>query len=302
MVKEEKAQGASARPIRDAATVILCREREHSPFEIFMMRRHSNQAFMGGAIVFPGGRLDERDCDPELFACGGMTPKQAKELLQEPDLPCEKALGLFYAAIRETFEEAGVLLARGSDGKTIDLSGERRERFDAYRGELHDNKLDCRELAAKEGLTFAPEQLIPYAHWITPEIESHRFDTRFLLAKLPPGQAPVHDSVELTESFWISPREALAKHRKMEIMLMPPTLRTMEELALFPAAAELFQAAANRTIPTILPEAFIMEDGFGVKLPNDPEYTIARYKQPSRRGEVSRIVLRKGGTWETMGY
>ena len=99
--------------VRDAATVILLRDRTEGPYEVFLMRRHRDQVFMGGAYVFPGGRLDDADADPELAACiGGFCAADAKRLLQETDLPEATALGLFVAAIRETFEEAGVLLAR----------------------------------------------------------------------------------------------------------------------------------------------------------------------------------------------
>jgi 8-oxo-dGTP pyrophosphatase MutT (NUDIX family) len=285
--------------VRDAATVILLRDRTEGPYEVFLMRRHRDQVFMGGAYVFPGGRLDQADADPELATCiGGFCVADAKRLLQETDLPEATALGLFVAAIRETFEEAGVLLARDARGSMVDLSDpETAARFSTYRLELHEERLTLAELVRREGLIFAPDLLIPYSHWITPEIESRRFNTRFFLARLPEGQVPVHDQMELTESSWMTPAFALAKNEAGRIILMPPTLKTIEELLSFSNTAQLFAAARSQRIRTILPEAFRTADGFGIRLPHDSEYTLNVGKQPSHPGGSTRIVM-EGGIWK----
>jgi 8-oxo-dGTP pyrophosphatase MutT (NUDIX family) len=285
---------------RDAATVILLRDRAERPYEVFLMRRHWDQAFMGGAYVFPGGRLDDTDADPELAACiGGFSAADAKRLLQEMDLPEATALGLFVAAIRETFEEAGVLLARDAYGSLVDLSDpETAARFSCYRLELHEGRLTLAELVRRERLIFAPDHLIPYSHWITPEIESRRFNTRFFLARLPEGQVPDHDRMELTESSWMTPAFALAEHEAGRIVLMPPTIKTIEELLSFPNTAQLFAAARLQRIWTILPEAFRTADGFGIRLPHDSEYTLAACKQRPHPGGSTRIVM-EGGIWKT---
>lgn len=285
--------------VRDAATVILLRDRTEGPYEVFLMRRHRDQVFMGGAYVFPGGRLDHADADPELAACiGGFCVADAKRLLQETDLPEATALGLFVAAIRETFEEAGVLLARDARGSVVDLADpETAARFSTYRLELHEERLTLAELVRREGLIFAPDLLIPYSHWITPEIESRRFDTRFFLARLPEGQVPVHDRMELTESSWMTPAFALAENEAGRIILMPPTLKTIEELLSFSNTAQLFAAARSQRIRTILPEAFRTADGFGIRLPHDSEYTLNVGKQPSHPGGSTRIVM-EGGIWK----
>ena len=284
---------------RDAATVILLRDRTEGPYEVFLMRRHRNQVFMGGAFVFPGGRLDDADADPEIAACtSGFRAADAKRLLQETDLPEAIALGLFVAAIRETFEEAGVLLARDARGSVVDLSApETAARFSSYRLELHEERLTLAELVRREGLVFAPDLLIPYAHWITPEIESRRFNTRFFLARLPEGQVPVHDRMELTESSWMTPAFALAENEAGRIILMPPTLKTIEELLSFSHTAQLFAAARSQRIGTILPEAFRTADGFGIRLPHDSEYTLNVGKQPPHPGGSTRIVM-EGGIWK----
>jgi 8-oxo-dGTP pyrophosphatase MutT (NUDIX family) len=292
-------KGADRLP-RDAATVILLRDRREASYELFLMRRGRNQAFMGGAFVFPGGRLDEADTDPELAACvGGFRAADAKRLLQEKDLPEAIALGLFVAAIRETFEEAGVLLARNVLGRTVDLSApETVARFADYRLELHEGRLTLAELVRRENLVFSPDLLVPYSHWITPEIETRRFDTRFFLSMLPEGQIPIHDRMELTESRWMSPAFALAEHAAGRIVLMPPTLKTIEELLSFANAAQLFSAVRSRRIRTILPDAFWTEDGFGIRLPTDSEYGPTALRQPPRPGESTRIVM-EGGIWKT---
>jgi 8-oxo-dGTP pyrophosphatase MutT (NUDIX family) len=270
---------------RDSATVVLLRDRPGGSYEVFLMRRHRKQAFMGGAFVFPGGSLDDDDRGPALAArSDGLSAADAQRLLQEPDLPEGTAFGLFLAAIRETFEEAGVLLARDTAGRVVDLTDPATAaRFAAYRLELHEERLALACIAEREGIRYAPDLLIPYSHWITPTIEPRRFDTRFFLARLPEGQVADHDRRELTESCWMTPALALTEHAAGRIVLMPPTL---------------FAAARSRRISTILPEAFRTADGFGVRLPTDAEYTLDAFRQPPRLGETSRIVM-KEGIWKT---
>lgn len=282
----------------DSATVILAKESSRGQFKVFLMRRHLAQDFMGGAFVFPGGRLEEADCDLDLAPhTRGFTGAEARRRLQAPDLPEEKALGLYFAALRETFEESGILLAYDASGQIIDLSdGERAGRFAGYRLQIHDHRLSLRELAERESLVFAPDLLTPYSHWITPEIESKRFSTRFFLARQPPEQIPFHDTIEMTKSQWLTPSTALERQREGRIVLMPPTIKTLEELNEYDALDDLFRDALSREIRTILPEAFTTDDGFGVRLPHDPAYKIEAYKQPPRPGETSRIVLR-GDRW-----
>ena len=285
----------------DAATVILFREDDGGPFEVFLMRRHKAQAFMGGAYVFPGGMLEEADCAAGLFAFGrGLSADEARLGLCEPDLPLEKALGLFFAAVRETFEESGVLLASSASRGKIDFSDhETGNRLAGYRRMLHEKKVTLEEMAESEDLRFSIDLLKPYSHWITPEIQPKRFDTRFLLARMPQGQVTVPDSIEMTQPLWTTPARALARQEAGEILLMPPTLKTMEELSEFSSIDEIFAAAASRQIWTILPQAFREGESFGLKLPHDPEYTIESYKQPPRPDETSRVVMTENG-WRTV--
>jgi len=286
---------------QDAATVILIRTRPGEPYEIFLMRRDRNQSFMGGAYVFPGGRLDKADTDPQIVPCvGGLCAEEARRLLQEPDLDTAKALGLFLAAIRETFEEAGVLLAGDASGRPVGLADpEKAARFNAYRLELHEGRLSLADLARQEAIRYAPDLLIPYSHWITPAIEPRRFDTRFFLARIPAGQVAVHDRMELTESRWMTPEAALVEHRAGRIVLMPPTLKTVEELSAFPRTEALFAAVRSQRIRTIFPEFFKTKDSFGIRLPQDPEYSLDAWRLEPRPGETTRIVM-QDGIWKTL--
>lgn len=287
---------------RDAATVILVREPAGRPFEVFLMRRHKDQDFMGGVYVFPGGRLDEGDCDPDLAALSeGLSPEEARRRLQEEAVPPARALGLFLAALRETFEESGILLARDPSGKVVEMrEGADAGRFASYRLALHDRRLSLAELARKENLRYALDLLFPYSHWITPEVEIRRFDTRFFVARQPDGQWPVHDTIEMTKSLWISPSDALERYEAGAILLMPPTLKTLDELSRFRSAEDLFEHVRSRRIEPFLPQPFAFEGGYGIRLPYDPQYTIVSYKLPPRPGEPSRILLRDG-KWRISG-
>jgi 8-oxo-dGTP pyrophosphatase MutT (NUDIX family) len=285
--------------LKDAATVILIRPSNVGDWEIFLAQRHQKQSFMAGAYVFPGGQLEETDNDPQL-------EKYIKtadifnpgKLLQDESLPEEKARGFFIAAIRETFEETGILFGGKTSGNFISLNNEDTlQRFNHYRQELSASQITLTEIAQKENILLFPDALIPYAHWITPEFEKKRFNTIFFLAKLPTGQTPLADAMELTESLWVTPQKALEMHRKKEIILMPPTLKTIEELSAFRNINELFSAIQKKIIYPILPQ---LTDNI-LKLPHDPEYSIDAYKRPQNLNDPSRIFV-ENGVWKTAYY
>jgi 8-oxo-dGTP pyrophosphatase MutT (NUDIX family) len=285
--------------LRDAATVILIRPSKSDDWEIFLARRHQNQTFMAGAYVFPGGQLEETDDDPQI----GNYIKTAdvfdpRRLLQDSSLSDEKARGFFIAAIRETFEEAGILLGGKTTGDFVSFHDEKvLKRFNNYRHQLNASQITLAEIARKEEISFFPDALIPYAHWITPEFEKKRFSTRFFLAKLPLCQTPVADAMELTESLWVTAQEALEMNRRKEIILMPPTLKTIEELSAFRDIDDLFSTVKTKIIYPILPQLA----GKILKLPHDPEYSIDVYKRPVNLREPSRI-LAENGVWKTAYY
>ena len=282
--------------IQPASTVVLLRD----PFQVFMVQRELRQDFLAGACVFPGGKMDVDDKVEDLIHCiTGFDGKQARVLLQEPELDECTALGLFIAAIRELFEEAGILLAYTSDGRLLNMSDDNiRSRFNEYRVAIHDKKLSLLDLAGTENLTYAVDVLLPFSHWITPEAVRKRFDTRFFLARLPGGQKTDYDQVELMGYEWRTPDVILEQNYTGKILMIPPTLKTIEELSSFESIEKLFSHARSRRIYPILPEAYVENESVSIKLPHDPEYSIEAYKQPPSPDDPSRIVF-SNGIWRT---
>jgi 8-oxo-dGTP pyrophosphatase MutT (NUDIX family) len=295
---DQPAAPAGEKP-KEAATVILVREAKEDSWEIFLARRHRRQSFMAGAFVFPGGQLEPSDGDPEL-ACHLEAPDifNPQALLQDSGLTPDKARCFFVAAIRETFEEAGILLAGDESGNYVRFHSEEDiARYASHRRALNSGEISFTEFIRKERIFLFPEALIPYSHWITPQSAAKRFDTYFFLARLPRGQEPVSDCAELTELLWVTPQDALLLQSSREISLMPPTLKTILELAKFSSIEELFTAAKNRIIYPILPREFEK----GVKLPHDPEYDLAQYRRPANPSEPCRIIM-EDGVWRAAFY
>ena len=284
---------------KDSATVILVRRAQGKAPEAFLARRHASQSFMAGVYVFPGGQLETADADIALTKLiSAKDDFHPDSLLQDGTLTREMALGFYICAIRETFEETGVLFARTKSGHQIDFGNAIiQARFATHRHSLNLGEITLAEIIRQEELVLMPESLIPYSHWITPEIIPTRFSTRFFLAEFPHGQNAVTDSDELTSSMWVTPSDALQMYTAGKIAMMPPTLKTLEEMAEFTSLGELFTAAKNRIIHPIMPQP--MKDG--LMLPHDPEYSIARYKQPVRPGETSRFLL-VGGKWQSAEF
>ena len=235
--------------LRPAATVIVLRDAPARP-EIFMVRRHEGTAFMAGAYVFPGGRVDQADFDG---AHG------------------DRKLAFRHAAIRELFEEAGVLLARAADGSFVSLaSAETHARFVRYRGDVHAGTLDLLALVDREQLALAPDALVLFARWVTPPVDVRRFDTQFFVTRVPPAQAPAHDATETTASVWTTAANALAQAQRGEIVLPPPTWTTLRELEGFSSVDALLEWAASR--PIVRREPLFVEEGGRrlLLLPGDP--------------------------------
>lgn len=248
-----------ARPIRDAATVVLLR-RGADGLETFMVCRHKKSGFMGGVHVFPGGKLDDEDrAAPLLERLVGEDLTSIAHRMNEPD--AERAAGLMIAAVRETFEEAGLVL--GTCRKGCDLARERQQ--------LHEGA-PFSGFASTASLSVDPHTLIPYARWVTPEVESYRFDTRFFVAIAPDGQEATHDGTETTSAAWLRPGQALKQMRDNTIELAPPTLRTLEWLADFQHPEDALQDAASRPPPLIRPKVIVQEDGWFLALPGDPAH------------------------------
>jgi 8-oxo-dGTP pyrophosphatase MutT (NUDIX family) len=230
--------------------------------EIFMVRRHEATAFMGGAYVFPGGRVDDRDSE----SAASLEPPRRFQ-----GVGSSESTAFFVAAARELFEEAGVLLARDRAGDFVSLAGAAaHERFKRYRAEVHEGTALLSSILAREGLRLALDDLVPFAHWVTPPVDTRRFDTRFFVTRLPPHQKPAHDEKETTASEWLTARDALDRCRRDEIILPPPTWTTLRELEAFASVEEAIAWARRRKIERR--EPMFLDDG-GTKmllLPGDP--------------------------------
>jgi 8-oxo-dGTP pyrophosphatase MutT (NUDIX family) len=262
-------------PVKPAATVMLVRD-DHvtKDIEVFMLRRTLKAAFAGGMYVFPGGKLDDIDDGAHIEShCEGLTDKEASALLQVQ----RGGLAYWVAAIRECFEEAGVLLARRADtGETVRFDDpEVAARFEVYRHDIHEGRLGLHELCDKENLRLSTDAIRYVSHWITPVGEVRRFDTRFFLARAPQAQDPLHDNGETIESLWVSPTEALARFKRGELAMIPPTLRNLEFLVPHFTADEALLAATKVGVPpAILPRLRVDSEGkvTGVVMPDEPGY------------------------------
>ncbi len=277
---------------KKASTVILIRD----PLEVLLMQRSTHDSFMAKATVYPGGAVDDSDSNPGLagFSCG-FDGAKARKILNNPDSDMNASSDLFFAAIRELFEEAFILIAEKASGEPLDFSKEPElSRFRQYRKAIHDKEMTLIELARMEGIVYKPEALIPFAHWITPTFQKIRFDTWFFLAKLPHGQVAVHDNEELTSAAWMRPEDALEKNAAGEIMLLPPTMITLNELLSFNSVSRLINHVYSKDIPAIMPEGFTEGSVIGVRLPNDPAYSNENLKLPHTHGKPSRVILDNG--------
>jgi 8-oxo-dGTP pyrophosphatase MutT (NUDIX family) len=209
---------------REAATVMLVRSAS-AGLEVYMLRRQTSMAFAPGAYVFPGGSVDARDADEEVSWTGPDAAEWGRIFAAPPSL----ARALVCAAVRETFEESGVLLAGESPESVV--ADTTSEDWEADRRALLDRSVSLGELLTHRGLVLRADLLRPWSRWVTPVVEPRRFDTRFFAAALPPGQRTRDVGGEASEVAWVRPAEALAAGRRGEIRLFPPTLVSLSELA-----------------------------------------------------------------------
>jgi 8-oxo-dGTP pyrophosphatase MutT (NUDIX family) len=240
-----------------------------------MVRRNLRSDFVGGAYVFPGGAVDPADRHADLEAvCAGRTDAEASAALGIGS----GGLAFWVAAIRECFEEAGVLLAYDAAGSVVRLDDPEVEaRFARHRAEVDAGRRRLVEICAEESLRLAVDALHYFSHWITPLGAPRRYDTRFFVAAAPEAQVPLHDDAETVASTWIAPAEALRRHRQGDFDLILPTIRNLAAIARFASAADLLAAAAAiDDVPAIQPRV-VVEEGGGVRilLPGDPGYAEA---------------------------
>jgi 8-oxo-dGTP pyrophosphatase MutT (NUDIX family) len=297
--------------VRPAATVMLVRDAPaadalpgtdpasdpasgpaDSVLEVLMVRRNLQSDFVGGAYVFPGGAVDPIDGGAEAETiCRGRTDGEASILLGIET----GGLAYWVAALRETFEEAGLLLAERPDGPPL-LAGDAGEeaRFAAERVKVNQGSRRFLDLCREEKLQLQVADVHYFAHWITPRGAPRRYDTRFFVAAAPPGQQAAHDAGETIADTWITPQQALEGHRRGVFELIFPTIRNLQAISRFATSAELLAAAARASgsVPAIEPR--VISDGNGVRilLPGDHGYDDGNAHEVSGESEDFNEAIR----------
>ena len=258
-------------PPRPAATVVMLREGIDG-MEVFLLKRHGLSDVLGGAYVFPGGKVDRFDAELDMAAHLDQPLPDLHAALNEPDIDALTAAGLYIAAIREAFEESGILFAQGASHTHAAQATQLLRQGHAFD-----------EVLAQMQLRLDTRSLAPWSRWITPKVPSlttKRFDTRFFVANVPPGQIAVHDNIEATESIWLGPRAALEQYRDGHIMLAPPQIMSLAHLARHNTVQSVLFEARSRMPPVIAPEPFEHEGTRVVCYPGDERHSVGERALP----------------------
>ncbi len=259
------ADAGRAPAARPASTILLVRDGDAGGLEVFMVKRHHAIDFASGALVFPGGKLAEGDQDAAL----------AGHCQDGPVIPDVTERGMMIAGIREAFEESGLLLARAKGEEAL-LDAARAHALAPWRPRLDKGEVGMRAFAEAEGLVFALDQLVPFAHWVTPTFMPKRFDTAFYIAPAPAGQVGRHDGSESVDSLWISPAEALRGAEDGRFAMVVATRLNVEMLGRAATAAEALAQAASRPIVTVEPVLDKTAPGGAVlRIPADAGYRVS---------------------------
>lgn len=255
---------AEPTPTRPAATIVLLRDGEDG-LEVLLMRRNRNAGFVPGAYVFPGGRVDGTDATPEaLGRLDGLTVEGAEARLGLPGAE-PPAIGYYLAALREAFEETGILIGRRPDGTPPPTAASSPE-MDRVRDDVMEDRIGFGEALDRLGCRLDGRSVEYLAHWITPLVEPRRYDTRFFAARVTGDTKPVVDPREMTDALWISPRGALARYAEGSLPMVFPTIKTLEQLAPFPDADTALAEIGAAPVRTILPSLVITPTGVGLEL------------------------------------
>lgn len=240
-------------PARPAATVLLLRDGADG-LQVFMVIRHREVDFASGAAVFPGGRVEEAD--------RGIAARISSS---ETDV-------FRVAAVREAFEECGVLLATEREGRAL-IGGARMKAVEAaHRAELNAGARGFAAVLEEEGLVPALDRMVHYAHWITPEGRPKRFDTHFFACEAPADQLALHDGREAVESHWMRPATIIEEANAGRMTLVFATRRNLERLARHATVAEALEAARREPVVTVLPEFFKTDEGRFIRIPAEAGY------------------------------
>lgn len=259
---------ATPPPTKPAATILMLREGAQG-MEVFMVVRHQQIDFASGAIVFPGGKLAAGDSDARVRA-------RATGLEGLSEEQCAMRVG----AIREAFEECGLLLARARGESALLGAARVAELGSRYRQPLDRGELGMADLLEREDLVLACEELVPYAHWIAPVFMPKRFDTWFYLARTPQDQAALHDGREGVDSVWIRPDDAIAQAAAGTRTIVPATLVNVQKLGFSDSVESAFAAARAQPVVSVLPVLEQRADGAVLKIPLEAGYRIDEMVMP----------------------
>jgi 8-oxo-dGTP pyrophosphatase MutT (NUDIX family) len=249
-----------------AATMLMLRDTAEG-LEVFMVVRHHQIDFASGALVFPGGKVDPGDSQVRAHCAG----------IQDQDAT---AIAMMVGAIRESFEECGVLLARPVGSSEL-ISGQRLSSLQHYREKLHDGRVTLDQFLESEQLVLACDALQVFAHWVTPEMMPKRFDTLFYLAAAPLDHIAVHDGGESVDSVWIRPQDALKRAKSGDYTIIFPTRLNVELLAQSRSVKDAFNQAENRSLVTVIPWTEKREDGTYICIQEAAGYEVSEEKMPA---------------------
>jgi 8-oxo-dGTP pyrophosphatase MutT (NUDIX family) len=262
-------------PARPAATVIILRDAPGG-IEVFMVERLREIEFASGALVFPGGKVDAEDS-------GAAWAELAAQAPPAPDG------SFFVAAGRETFEEAGLMLARRRGTEKIVDSDTAHRLVEAHRGRLLDRETTFADIVRSEGLVLAVDLMVPFAHWITPERVPKRFDTHFLLVAAPIAQLGAHDGGESADGLWITPQQALSDAQAGTRTLVFATRMNLSKLARYRTVAETVEATRSQPVVTVTPRMKGTAEGRWLQIPAEADYGVTEVfvEEGSRFGTVA---------------
>lgn len=263
-------------PARPASTVVILRDSADG-IEVFMVVRHHQIDFASGALVFPGGKVDPADSDTAW-----------SELA--PNVPGTPDRSFFIAAARETFEEAGLMLARKRGNSEIVDADAASRMVDAYRAPLLKGETNFVDILRREDLVLAADLMVSFAHWITPEVVPKRFDTHFLLIAAPVVQLGAHDGGESVEGLWITPRQALNEAKAGTRTLVFATRMNLEKLSRYATVAEAVELTRSRPVVTVMPKATKTPEGRKLIIPAEADYG------------VTEVFVEEGSTFGTAAH
>ena len=279
-----RAEAGADRPPRPAATIVVVRDGTDG-IEVLLSRRAERGDHNSNAWVFPGGIVEKGDAGAHA-CCDGLDDAEASRRLGLPS----GGLDYYVAAVRECFEESGLLFARAGGEDLVDLDGVDAARLGPWRGALHRGERSVVDFCEREGLRLAVDRLVYLSHWLTPLGRPKRFDTRFFIAAAPKAQTAAHDGAELVEQLWLTPSEALA--RSTLLKLLTPTQKSLETVGRFATVADIVAwAAAPREVALVMPRVANGKDGFRPVLPDEHAWAELGRIDPAGHGQGSYDIV-----------